>query len=322
MKKLQLIDIPKKVSLKDYDDAIDRMLYILESYDQIKTVYQVGSVKTPGISDIDLLVIFENESSLKENPRNRLTEEDKYLFSHDLFGVSIDKWPLIEKYNLYGNYKLLKGEELPIKKVDDNPILNQQLAIEYLLKAYVSLTLDLEYGILKLRNFLLHIKGIKLDLKLLNLEDKVLDSYVTEVINMRENWFNKRFSNKEITYLAYDLHRHLELFLGKYFSNRQIYFPRNYSGDLYRNIKIENGSFSFKRKGKLYPKPLRLFVKSKKAYNLLNRLNHFSFKVPYCSDQNVEIENKIKYYQDYWKENQKNYPSFGVSGNVLNLYSS
>jgi hypothetical protein len=320
MRTFQLIDIPQKVSLDTYKKSIDQMLHILEGYSQIKSVYQVGSIRTPGISDIDFIVVFDDNNVLNDNPRNQLTSEEKYLFSHDLFGVSEKHWHYIEKYNLFGKYNHLLGQELKIKEAVNNDALKKQQALEYLIKAWVSMSLDVNYRILKVRNFLLHIKGIRIDLEWLGYHDHSLHAQIEKVILMREQWFQTSFSAKEITHTVLAIYEGLDLFLTEYFQDNCISIPTSFSGKLYRNIQLVNGEKGCQKQGFVYPFPVRSFVKDKRGYNLLNKFNQFIFSVPMCNTIDSEIEEKFSFYENYQKENRKNTPHFGVCGNVLNLY--
>ena len=73
MKKLTFIDYPKFVPRAEYDKAIDRMVEKLKKIQGIVSVYQIGSINDPGISDIDLVAVFEDKISCNIDPRDNLS---------------------------------------------------------------------------------------------------------------------------------------------------------------------------------------------------------------------------------------------------------
>ena len=91
-----IIDRPKFIPEKDYSIAIKKIVNKLASSPGIHSIYQLGSITHPGISDIDLLVIFEDDYTYTENPLSNLTKIEKYLFIHSLFGMS--KSHFLESY--------------------------------------------------------------------------------------------------------------------------------------------------------------------------------------------------------------------------------
>ena len=58
----EIIADVRDLVLADYQEAIDRSLEILRRLPGVCFVGQFGSVNTPGVSDIDLLVIARDEN--------------------------------------------------------------------------------------------------------------------------------------------------------------------------------------------------------------------------------------------------------------------
>ncbi len=162
--KLKFADIPKYVPVAEYHAAMDRMVTSLSNYKEILSIYQIGGLNTPGISDIDFYVVFEDNKSLNFNPVKDISAADRYLFSHNLFGTSKSLALQLEKYTFFGNYKLLNGTEIDFQNYtlssSDRILLQQQIALEYLIKAWLSIRIQLFYGIIKTRGLLLHSKAI------------------------------------------------------------------------------------------------------------------------------------------------------------------
>ena len=95
----------------DYALAINCFLEYLSKFDTIESIYQIGSIGVPGLSDIDLLIIFKDihrdisyRYSIKTLPQNM-----QYIFSHD--GWFIDRqifmdipywFPYFDLNHIYG----------------------------------------------------------------------------------------------------------------------------------------------------------------------------------------------------------------------------
>ena len=82
----EFYNIPLEYDLKSYKESID---YLLKRYSKIKnliSIYEWGSISTPGISDIDLIFIFRNTSSkglpLFKRSFYFLNKKIRYLVRH------------------------------------------------------------------------------------------------------------------------------------------------------------------------------------------------------------------------------------------------
>jgi hypothetical protein len=114
----------------DYKNAIENYIHSIP-LKNIDSIYQFGSTKIPGLSDIDILVVFKDYS--KENPEKysikKLSEFDQYLFSHNPIFIhnkginTFSKWfPLFDLRQLYGpntviNYLGQYGKENELYKL-------------------------------------------------------------------------------------------------------------------------------------------------------------------------------------------------------------
>ena len=56
---MRIVDIPQKFDEDAYHIAMDRQVQALSKVEGVKSIYQIGGLSTPGISDIDLVVVFE-----------------------------------------------------------------------------------------------------------------------------------------------------------------------------------------------------------------------------------------------------------------------
>ena len=137
---MQIIDRPIKIERSVYDKTIKKIVSDLSKEKCVLSLYQLGNVKHPGISDIDLLVIFRDKFIYKGDPLKNLTANERYLFPHRLFGIKNKFLTLSMDFSFFSNYKYLYGEKISTtNKLNDKDktILKNQIAMEYLIKNYI-----------------------------------------------------------------------------------------------------------------------------------------------------------------------------------------
>ena len=104
----------KDLTIDDYQQAIDLTLEILTSQPGIFFVGQFGSVNTPGVSDIDLLVIARDEnfkSVCEECARIRQEiPNGTYLFVHPISVIPYSLTAASRVLHSFKNLRLLWGD--------------------------------------------------------------------------------------------------------------------------------------------------------------------------------------------------------------------
>ena len=134
---MHLTTYPRSVVVSSYDLAIERMVEKLKQQGSVLSIFQIGNTNNPGISDIDMLVVFEDGAKYNLNPLEDLSKMDRYLFSHSLYGISKTSFSQAHRYTFFHNYKLLWGEKLPSDEnnlpEDKIQILKTQTSLEYLI---------------------------------------------------------------------------------------------------------------------------------------------------------------------------------------------
>src|SRR5204863_7205513 len=102
-------------------------------------------IGSPGISDIDFYVVFKDDFKYEGNPVEGISAEDRYLFTHNLFGTSQKFASRMEQYTYFVSYNNLYGENLISQHdLETNGLdaMNQQIAAEYLLKAWITVSVE------------------------------------------------------------------------------------------------------------------------------------------------------------------------------------
>jgi len=304
--KLIFTDYPRYVPYREYENAITRMVERLIRYERIVSIYQIGSVSTPGISDIDILVVFDDGVECSLNPTQNLSKTERNLFLHSLYGISKTHFHEAQKYTFFHNYNFLWGKELPIGK-DTFPskeikTLKIQTALEYLIKMYISMTVESIYGIVRLRGLLLHTKALLYDLEFMNIRSGNLIDLIQTMIFWRNNWFECKPDRNTLRTWTDKFYNELTEFLRTTLKNTKFYMPEWASSYISKNMKlVQSERFGHKHKGITMPSIFGGL--GRKYFNLQHRFNFFQFKIPFNSSNIPSIlENQF-----IFLKNMKNY---------------
>ena len=94
-----------------------------------------------------------------------------------------------------------------------------------MIKMYISLNIQLKYGIIKLRSFLLEAKAIQFDLELLNIDSGNLYNSVLDVIFLRNEWFKSNFDDDSLIKLIIKFYDNLESSLIQLLNEKEFSLP-------------------------------------------------------------------------------------------------
>lgn len=281
--KYKLIDKPHFVSREVYTEVTNKLIDKLRPNKSIVSVYTIGHVGNPGISDIDMLIIAKDNCLLSENYRAEMSLQEKYLFLHQPIACSESGFSKAQIFSFFHNYNLVHGEDIRVNSdlnANDINILKKQTALEFLLKMYMQLYIQKKYKILRVRDLLLHGKALIYDLEFLNITSGNLFSLVQTVIEWRNKWFIETPSEHEIIEWFENLLSELHLQFTKNSLFREIAFPIAKTYSIAKNIKLNAGGNSFKVIHSGFNFPLASSLSSKKGVKLLNKFNNFKFEVP------------------------------------------
>lgn len=197
-----LTDLPCERTHGDYETARDRMVCTLRTLPGIRSIYQVGGVSAPGISDLDMYALFEDAAVCREDPRAGLSRRDRYLFLHPLFGIHRSRFRESLRFPFFHAYRLLWGVDEGMEPAPARPDVSQevlrQIGLEFLVKSFLSIALQREMGILKVRSLLLHVHSLHYDLDYVGLTQSDLDPYLEQVRQWRSQWFRRPAGRAEL----------------------------------------------------------------------------------------------------------------------------
>lgn len=318
---MKLISYPKVIAKSDYKSLTNEIISVLDSHDVALSIYQMGSVKDPGISDLDLICVFKEDVSFPDNIRENLTKHQKQILTHGIFGCNKKNINQAIDYGCFSNLNHLYGEDLNFDKRDlciDKEI-ETQIALEYLLKMFIALDAQIIFGVVKLRSFLLLAKALMFDLDILNISHGKLFDKVSQVLEWRKNWFSNAPLESDLKKFIFDFHIDLKDELIEIFKAEEFFLPKE-NLILPGGLKIIKGDKFYRRhKGILLPDSF--YFLSKKYINLQYRLNSFSHYIPFdIPPENTKLGKRFAFYKDYVNYNKKYYPYFAPLTSSLTVF--
>lgn len=311
---MRLIAEPRIASLSDYHTAIDHMTGKMMAQPGVAAVYQLGGLTSPGISDLDMLVVFEDDAGCELNPRAHLPAMSDYLFTHGLFGTSRSHFIESARHTFFHNLRLLDGEHVVERDdiVVGDDAMKRQWAREFLVRMLVNMEVEHQFSTLNVRNLLLQGKALIYDLEFLNADDPEFSTLLETILDWRARWFDRRPADAEVKSLVREMRMRLQKFLDSDLTTKNFFLPHNSELRLGRNIFLHQGeNVAIQRKGIRLPN-LPLPARSvRKLIALQHRLNTFHLTVPHAAQSVPEaIATSFDYRQRVMLYNEEHLPFF------------
>ena len=308
-----LIDLPSYVRPEWYEVAVNAVCSALMNHGKVRSVYRIGSVTAPGISDLDMVVVFRDEASTAYNPLAKLENESKYIFVHPLFGASESHFKEAAAITHFHNYRLIGGEDIfPQTKIpeSDDKILRRQTALEFMIKMLFVMMMQKTYRIIKVRAFLLEARALEYDLEFLGLKNGPLYNLVQEIIELRKKWFLDSHAQKELVPAFDKLFDLLKDVLAGELQAAPVFTPGIQSGRFTKNVKWQQSSvLDITSRGLRIPSfPASFF--SKKYFNFESRLTTFMVKLPVNKNCPSVLKNRYELSSAMAEYNKKHIPNF------------
>ena len=280
----RIINYPNPVERSEYEAATEKMLQRLSEEKNILSVYSIGSVGNLGISDLDMVVVVEDQKVIQQNYLLDLSLRERYLFTHNLYAISTSDFEKAGRFTFFHNYILNSGPELRSQQTPsalDSELLKKQVALEFIVKMYINTTLQETYKVLRMRDVLLHVKALMYDFDFLSLDHHPFKERVNTVIKWRKEWFDHTPGHDEIVRWWNLFCKELFDFTAEVLRDYDFFLPDKPSFQISKNIVLVprlTGPPSIKHKGILLPNFLS--TGGKKFFRLQNRVNRFEFYLP------------------------------------------
>jgi hypothetical protein len=311
---ISLIDYPHFVTKFAYEHALSAMIERLIQLPQTVSVYKMGSIGSPGISDIDVVVVFKENQKVETNFLKKLSLKERYLFVHALYGISKHQFEESEQYTFFNNFTLLHGTDLrtyPLLPPHEVDVLKKQVAIEYLVKMCINIYLQHAYRVLRVRDLLLHVKALEFDCDFLGIRTGRLLEKIFQIIEWRKTWFNQAPSKKAFIKWWNEFYEEFHLFFKSLFNSYKFYFPYKTYYRVTKNILLlpTKDEILISKTGVVLPEIFSLV--GKRYFNLQNKLNNFRFEIPITTENIPPIlEKKFLFEKKHVAYNRKYLPNF------------
>jgi hypothetical protein len=313
MTSYRFIDRPVAVARSLYDEAIQGVIERNIQLPGLRAIYRFGNITAPGISDLDLLFVFENGASCESNGLEYLPASHRPLFTHGIMALCEDHFHTNNYFTLWSDHELMWGtpsnQTLPKRTSEEEQALRIQTAIEFLIANYIDLIVQRTYGIFKLRALLQHIKGIAYDLEYLSDIDCALTSPVNQLREWIRNWFTDMPGDSELS-------KWIDSFITNYndytrdkLSIHPVYLPEMSEYTVAKNMSLHNGkSLRYWHTGIRLPyfPPFT----DRKFFKLQNRLNTFRFQCPITHQAEPILVNRFRFLQEMKAYNLRHLPNF------------
>lgn len=200
IEKYSFYNIPKQYSLEDYKEAVS---FIIKKYSKINgliSIYNWGGKFTPGISDLDIIFVFD-KSKVSAMPFFKrifyiLNGKYRYIARHPFFYIDAGSFENIGYIYPDAEFKLIYGKNIKIKKISSKDAYFSRIALmsDVIVRHYPR---DfLEQTIIKIinaRDMLLRLNSMKYTLTTIELitkdKNKELANKLGQIEYLRKNWF-------------------------------------------------------------------------------------------------------------------------------------
>jgi len=309
---MKFIDHPIKAERDSYERAIDKLAESNRGTEGLRTIYRLGNITTPGISDIDLLFVFEDDCRCRLNGMEALSDSEKRLFTHGIMAMPQKFFHRNNYFAIWSRHEVIWGERTlqgPERSKEEEHALGIQTAMEFFFANYMDLAIQEAYGVFKLRALLQHMKGLLYDLELIGQQDTEITGPLLELKEIIRNWFNESASLKIITDWLRGFLPLYRSYVQQLFNTYSLYLPPMDEYRIAKNMTLLNGHEpGCLRRGLLLPSQLSFL--NRNYFKLQNRLNRFIFTCPVTNRSAPINEERFSFLKEMKAYNRMHLPNF------------
>ena len=197
--KYRFFNIPKKCSLSDYNDSINLIIKKYSKSKGLVSIYNWGLPSVPGISDIDILLVFNKDAIPLSFPKRSfylLDAKSRYLARHPFVFIDENSFKMINYVYPSPNLELLHGKSIGIKNIPKQDSFYSKISLlnDIIIRHYPRDFLEqLVRRQINVRDTLLRLNSLKYSIALMKDTAKEKRSEWEKLINdvekLRRNWF-------------------------------------------------------------------------------------------------------------------------------------
>lgn len=191
---IKFSNLPQKFTLDEYERSMSKVVNLLRQYREVRSIYQIGGIGHPGISDLDLLIILEDDTRFFQVPYRQIFDTgDCYRYMHGIFAMPVSVFSQRELLLPIRDLRLLFGVSVPevtALTVRQRSIIGKIYAIEYMAMNLLNLILQFKRSRLKVRNTLCALHALVYDFQLLSGGSLSNDwlAYIERINILRRTW--------------------------------------------------------------------------------------------------------------------------------------
>jgi hypothetical protein len=195
-----MFNYPKKVCAADYSSVRDKIIKFYQDNDDIISIYEYGSVSSPGVSDLDLIFVLKDKVSSTED---KFDLSNISSFAHDLVADgNVIKMPLciFKKIQFLDNLNFHKlfGKDVVVEKPTslDNKFIKLASIVDWVPERILKLTRILNTDNINITNALCVLHSFGYSLKyfdnVLGPQDQSLQ-VIAETSRLRNSWYSVNY---------------------------------------------------------------------------------------------------------------------------------
>ena len=197
LKKYIFFNFPKKFSIRDYDIARDEFVNSLKGLNAIKGIVEFGTVTSPGVSDLDFMLIVDDVQKIPKTRIKKITSVGnvkKFVKDGTILTLTSHIFKNIRYIDKFGHFRFLLGKKIENKIPND--IYQQGLdlvsLIDWLPERLLRLNLLLKAPRIDVVNALCLLHSTKYSLinicNKFKLKKNKYNYFSSNVENLRNNW--------------------------------------------------------------------------------------------------------------------------------------
>lgn len=202
----RFFNIPKKCGNEDYRHCINHLIKKYSETEGLNAVYEWGDVSQPGISDLDIVFVFDkNPKPLPFLKRSFFFNSNKtrYLVRHPF--IFIDKESFEEIRYIYPDtsFKLLHGEKIRIKEITKKEGYYAKISLlnDLIIRHYPRDFFEQQANkSINVRDTLLRLNSIKYTVmtfgSITKEKHKRWNDFTNNIMKLRQNWFKNMDYNR------------------------------------------------------------------------------------------------------------------------------
>lgn len=205
LNKHHFYNFPQLLTKADYLTACDLIIADLRKNPELKAVYLAGQDWLPGISDIDIVAVYQNDFNIKQKigASEKLSSEAKFILLHGYLVFderNFKNWFYLGINEDEVNLRLVYGKSLmpdsPKKELSvlDYKFLEAIIIFGFLVNKLLIAPRYLRYSKVDVRKLICEMNSLKFTLNVLDgiMPGRIKTNFVLDIEKLRNDWFEER----------------------------------------------------------------------------------------------------------------------------------